>query len=232
MWRRVGRAAAQAAALPRCDAARQRGDGDVRSRWLWRSDGGGAMGVQIFVEPAAGETPILHAVESAQRSVWVEVYLLTDTNVIHALEDAAQRGVDVRVLLEPDPYGSGATSPQQTLQELQAAGVQAKDADPAFHYTHEKALIIDGATLFILTANLTKSGLGGTSYAANREYGVIDTTAADVAEATASSRLTGSGRRRRSATRTWSSARSMRGRGCWHSSRAQCDATGRGRGDG
>ncbi len=144
----------------------------------------GAMGVQLFVEPAAGETPILHAIEAAQTSVWVEVYLLTDANVIHALEDAAQQGVDVRVLLEPNPYGSGATSPAQTLQELQAAGVQAKGADPAFHYTHEKALIIDGATLFILTANLTKSGLGGTSYAANREYGVIDTTAADVAEAT------------------------------------------------
>jgi cardiolipin synthase len=142
------------------------------------------MGVQVFVEPAAGETPILHAIEAAQTSVWVEVYLLTDTNVIHALEDATQRGVDARVLLEPNPYGSGATSPRQTLQELQAAGVQAKDADPAFHYTHEKALIVDGATLFILTANLTRSGLGGTSYASNREYGVIDTTAADVAEAT------------------------------------------------
>jgi cardiolipin synthase A/B len=142
------------------------------------------LGVQVFVEPTAGETPILHAIEAAQTSIWVEVYLLTDTNVIHALEDAAQRGVDARVLLEPNPYGSGATSPRQTLQELQAAGVQAKDADPTFHYTHEKALIVDGATLFILTANLTKSGLGGTSYASNREYGVIDTTAADVAEAT------------------------------------------------
>ncbi len=144
---------------------------------------GGAMGVQVFVEPAAGETPVVQAIEGAQRSVWVEVYLLTDTNVIHALEDAAQRGVDVRALLEPNPYGTGATSPAQTLQELQAAGVKAEDADPAFHYTHEKALIIDGATVFIMTSNLTKSGLGGTSYAENREYDVIDTTAADVQEA-------------------------------------------------
>lgn len=143
----------------------------------------GATGVQLFVEPAAGEAPVLHAIEAAQTSVWVEVYLLTDNNVIHALEDAAQRGVEVRVLLELNPYGSGATSPQQTLQALQAAGVQAKGADPAYHYTHEKAIIIDGATLLIMTANLTKSALGGTSYADNREYGVIDTAAPDVSEA-------------------------------------------------
>ncbi|HEX8997707.1 MAG TPA: phospholipase D-like domain-containing protein [Ktedonobacterales bacterium] len=143
----------------------------------------GATGVQLFVEPSAGEAPVLHAIQAAQTSVWVEVYLLTDRNVIYALEDAAQRGVDVRVLLELNPYGSGTTTPQQTLQELQAAGVKAVGSNPAFHYTHEKAIIVDGATLLILTANLTKSGLGGSSYANNREYGVIDTTPEDVREA-------------------------------------------------
>lgn len=143
----------------------------------------GAHGVQVFVEPNAGEAPVVHAIRGAQRSVWVEVYLLTDRNVIYALEDAAQRGVDVRVLLELNPYGSGTTSPTQTLQELQAAGVKAEGADSAYHYTHEKAMIVDGATLFIMTGNLTKSGMGGSSYAENREYGVIDTASADVAEA-------------------------------------------------
>ncbi|MEO7076008.1 MAG: phospholipase D-like domain-containing protein, partial [Ktedonobacterales bacterium] len=96
------------------------------------------------------------------------------------------RGVSVRVLLEQHPYGQGATSPQQTLDELQAAGVQTEGADPAFHYTHEKALIIDGATLYVMSCNLTRSGLGGSSgYTADRDYGVIDTSAPDVAEAQA-----------------------------------------------
>jgi phosphatidylserine/phosphatidylglycerophosphate/cardiolipin synthase-like enzyme len=147
------------------------------------ANGSGATGLQVFVEPAAGESPILHAIEGAQRSVWVEVYLLTDRNVINALEDAAQRGVQVRVLLELNPYGAGTVSPQETLQELQAAGVQAEGADSTYHYTHEKAIIVDGATLLILTANLTKSGLGGSSYADNREYGIVDSTVADVQEA-------------------------------------------------
>lgn len=146
--------------------------------------GSGASGnLSVFVEPNAGETPILHEIEGAQTSVWLEVYLLTDSNVIHALEDAANRGVDVRVLLELNPYGSGSTSPQETLQELQAAGVKAEGADTAYQYTHEKALIVDGATLMVMTANLTKSALGGSSAATNREYGVIDTNAADVKDA-------------------------------------------------
>jgi cardiolipin synthase A/B len=73
----------------------------------------GARRLSVFVEPEAGEGPVLHAIESAQKSVWVEAYLLTDRNVINAVEDAANRAVDVRVLLELNPYGSGATSPHQ-----------------------------------------------------------------------------------------------------------------------
>jgi phosphatidylserine/phosphatidylglycerophosphate/cardiolipin synthase-like enzyme len=139
--------------------------------------------VALFVEPQAGETPVLHAIEAAQTSIWVEVYLLTDRNVINALEDAANRGVDVRVLLEMNPYGSGSVRPQELLQELQASGVKAEGADPAYHYTHEKALIVDGATLLVMTANLTKSALGGSSSATNRKYGIVDTIALDVQEA-------------------------------------------------
>jgi phosphatidylserine/phosphatidylglycerophosphate/cardiolipin synthase-like enzyme len=143
---------------------------------------GASSGLSLFVEPDAGEAPIVHTIESAQSSVWLEVYLLTDNNVIHVLEDAANRGVDVRVLLELNPLG-GATSAQETLQKLQTAGIKAEGSDTAYRYTHEKALIVDGATVLIMTANLTKSALGGSSAATNREYGVIDTNAQDVQEA-------------------------------------------------
>lgn len=145
----------------------------------------GIRGVQVFVEPEAGATPLTSAIKGATRSVWVEVYLLTDSRVIAALEDAEHRGVDVRVMIEEHPYGGDVVSPQRTLQTLQTAGINAKFADPAYYYTHAKMLIIDGATLYVLTANLTRSGLGGSSVARNREFGVIDTHADEVAEATA-----------------------------------------------
>lgn len=115
-----------------------------------------AQGVEVFVEPDAGETPVVGAIRAARVSIWVEVYLLTDRSVIRALEDAAARHVDVRVLLELAPYGSGSVAPTETLAELQAASIQAKGANPAYHYTHEKAIVVDGATALILSANLTR----------------------------------------------------------------------------
>ena len=145
----------------------------------------GIRGVQVFVEPEAGATPLTSAIKGATRSVWVEVYLLTDSRVISALEDAEHRGVDVRVMIEEHPYGGDVVSPQRTLQTLQTAGINARFADPAYYYTHAKMVIIDGATLYVLTANLTRSGLGGSSVARDREYGVIDTHGDEVAEATA-----------------------------------------------
>jgi phosphatidylserine/phosphatidylglycerophosphate/cardiolipin synthase-like enzyme len=143
--------------------------------------GPGISQAQVFVEPAAKTAPVVHAIQYATTSVWLEVYMLTDTPVLGALEEAAARGVDVRVLLEQHPYGDESTSPRLTLERLAAAGIQARANDPAYTYTHEKAMVIDGATAYIMTGNLTRSGLGGSSVAANREYGIIDSVPADVA---------------------------------------------------
>ncbi|HEV2653369.1 MAG TPA: phospholipase D-like domain-containing protein [Ktedonobacteraceae bacterium] len=130
-------------------------------------------GLQLFVEPAAGEQVILNAINNAQQSVWLETYLLTDTNIINALEKAAGR-IQVRVMLEPHPYGGG--SPQATLDALKAAGASTEDSSPSFTLTHEKGMIVDGNTAFIMTCNFTYSALNGK----NREYGIIDTNTPDV----------------------------------------------------
>jgi cardiolipin synthase A/B len=38
------------------------------------STGSGTQGVQVFVEPDAGEHPITNAIEAAKKSVWLEMY--------------------------------------------------------------------------------------------------------------------------------------------------------------
>ena len=76
--------------------------------------GSGVQSVRIFVEPDAGDHIITSAIIGAQKSVWVEMYLLSDRNVIRALEEAAHKGIDVRVMLEMHPYGGG-TSPKRFL---------------------------------------------------------------------------------------------------------------------
>ena len=135
----------------------------------------GSQSLQVFVEPDAGETPILNAINNAQKSVWLEMYLMTDQNIVQALENDAKRGLDVRVMLDPSPYGGG--SPTATLNALTAAGAKAQTSNPSFTYTHEKGMIIDGSTAFIMTSNFTLSAI---STGKNREYDIIDSTPQDV----------------------------------------------------
>lgn len=142
--------------------------------------GSGAQGVRVYVEPDDGEKVITGAIKSASKSVWLEIYILSDRNVIRALEEAANRGLDVRVMLEPNPVGGG-SSATRTLDELKAAGVKAQFTSPDFKLTHEKGMILDGATAYIMTSNFSRSALGGSSGGTrNREYGIIDGNAQDV----------------------------------------------------
>ena len=142
--------------------------------------GSGVQGVRVFVEPDAGDSVITGAIAGAKKTVLLEMYLLTERKVINALEETARRGVDVRVMLEQHPYGSGSVSPTETLDRLKAAGVNAQSTNPAFALTHEKGMVIDGSTAYIMTANFTAAALGSGSYTKNREYGIIDTNTQDV----------------------------------------------------
>jgi cardiolipin synthase A/B len=140
----------------------------------------GTGNLKVFVEPDMGSGVITDAIHQAQKSIWLEMYLLTDRSIISALEEAAHRNLDVRVMLEAHPYGSGGLSPTQTLDRLQAAGIQTKSTSPDFTLTHEKGMVIDGSTAFIMTSNFTLSALGGSKTTKNREYGIIDSNPQDV----------------------------------------------------
>ena len=142
--------------------------------------GTGASGLNVIVEPDAGPTPLVDAIKGAQKSVELEIYLLTNKSVISALEDAANSGIDVRVMLEQHPYGGNSVSPQQTLDKLKAAGVKAQCTNSAVALTHEKGMVIDATTAYIMTSNFTNSALGTGSYTKNREYDIIDTNAQEV----------------------------------------------------
>ena len=121
----------------------------------------------LFVEPDDGSAPLLALIQSARTSLDVTVYLITHQEVVRALGAAARRGVHVRVLLEQHPYGGGESN-RRAAEALRKAGVKVRFSSPAFRYTHQKSLIVDGSTAAILTMNFTHS-----SFTRNREYGVI-----------------------------------------------------------
>lgn len=132
--------------------------------------------LQVFVEPDAGRQPVLAALRSAQKSIRMEMYWLTDREIIDALKAARGRGVDVRVIFEAQPIGSGVSN-RPAFNELQAASVSVKMSNPTFRLTHQKAIVIDARRAFILTFDPVRSAFTG-----NREYGIIDAHPEVIAE--------------------------------------------------
>lgn len=140
-----------------------------------QADGFAGTG-DFFVEPAAGVAPVVRLIDGARRSVDVEVYLLTERDVLAALERAQARGVSVRVMLEPHPYGGGAGN-REAFDRLAGDRIAVKPTRHRFKYTHEKAIVVDDAVALISTANFTHS-----AFTHNREYGYVDRAPQDVRE--------------------------------------------------
>ncbi len=131
---------------------------------------------RLWVQPDDGIEPFLKQLSMATKSLDVVVYLLTNQIVIDALISAHDRGVDVRVMVEEEPFGGGAGN-GDALRPLEAAGIQTKYGVSTFRYTHEKAVIIDGARAVVMTANLTKG-----AFTRNREYLALVTSPPEVSE--------------------------------------------------
>ena len=136
---------------------------------------GASVNLSLFVQPESGEQPILDAINASQKEVDVEVYLLSDKDIIASLIAACGRGVTVRVMLEEHPFGGG-TINQKTHQQLNSSCVHVAWTNPTFSLTHEKTIVIDSQEVFILNQNLTAS-----SFTKNREYDIIDTNRVDIA---------------------------------------------------
>ena len=132
--------------------------------------------LKLIVQPDVGAQPIVSLLNSAQKTIRMEMYWLTDREVIDALKTARGRGVDVRVILEAQPLG-GNSSNRPATNDLQAANVSVRTGNPAYRLMHEKAIVVDDRVALIATFNQTRA-----SFTANREYGILDTNPDDVAE--------------------------------------------------
>ena len=69
------------------------------------------------------------------------------------------------------------------MDQLRAAGAKVQESNPAFTLTHEKGLIIDNSTAYIMTSNFSRAALGsysGSSGFSNREYDIVDSDPPDV----------------------------------------------------
>jgi phosphatidylserine/phosphatidylglycerophosphate/cardiolipin synthase-like enzyme len=135
---------------------------------------GGITG--IFIQPGDGRRPILDEIAAATTSIDLEIYIVSDDEILEGLEAAQARGVAVRVLLEEHPFGGGGGQ-QGIFDRLDAAGINVRWSSPVFRFSHIKMMVIDQELVIIMNQNLTTS-----SFTGNRELGVI-TTAPEAVQA-------------------------------------------------
>ncbi len=133
----------------------------------------------LIVEPDDGRAAVLQALNAATKSIDLTIYELSDPQIMSTLESAQARKVAVRVLYN---WNSFTTRMRQTditpaIRQLTKAGIQSKPAPAAFEVTHEKAFVIDGLTAIVMSFNLTTEYFGET-----RDFGIISTVPAEVAE--------------------------------------------------
>ena len=127
--------------------------------------------VTPFVLPDSPEVPI-EPLRTADDRLYVAGYTLTSERVAAALVVAADRGVDVRVLVEGSPVGGFPAPSARLLDGLTAAGVEVRVLDGAaerFRFHHPKYAVADDRAV-VLTENWKRSGTGGRT---NRGWGVL-----------------------------------------------------------
>jgi phosphatidylserine/phosphatidylglycerophosphate/cardiolipin synthase-like enzyme len=133
----------------------------------------------LIIEPDDGRDAVMSAIAGASQSIDLTIYELSDSRIVGALETAASRKVQVRVL-----YNWYSVSPQdqQTdvlpiVQQLTSAGVACRPAPKAFEVTHEKAMVLDGTSALVMSFNLTKQYFGST-----RDFGILTLVPSEVQE--------------------------------------------------
>jgi cardiolipin synthase len=108
----------------------------------------------VATYPEAQVRPeVLAAIAAARAQVFIEMYVMTDAEVIAALSAASRRGVAVFVLFDPNQDLN-----QLAAARLRDAGVQARFYRTRGEKLHAKAMEADGGLLVVGSANWTSSG--------------------------------------------------------------------------
>lgn len=111
---------------------------------------------------------VLHLINSAQRRLWiVSPYFVPDPAVVSALQLAAMRGVDVRILLPEKPDRRLVwLSSFAYLEEVQSVGINVYRYHAGF--LHQKVWLIDDDCTIVGTTNLDNR-----SFRLNFEVGIL-----------------------------------------------------------
>ena len=136
------------------------------------------MARQLIVLPDDSAEPIVSAIAGASRTLQIKTFVFSAPALVEAVVAAKRRGVNVRVMINA-ARRSGQHDNATTRRTLERAGVNVKDANPAFDLTHEKSMVVDEEAAFVQSLNWTTRNLTET-----RDYAVVTKHRHEVAEIT------------------------------------------------
>jgi phosphatidylserine/phosphatidylglycerophosphate/cardiolipin synthase-like enzyme len=127
------------------------------------------MSRSIIVLPDDTSKPILDAIAQAKKSIRVKMFIFSDPSLLDAVIAAQRRGVDVRIMLNPERR-DGEKENADTRKKLTEGGVRVSDSNPAFDVTHEKSMVIDDTLAFVQSLNWETKNVTET-----RDYAIVTT---------------------------------------------------------
>jgi phosphatidylserine/phosphatidylglycerophosphate/cardiolipin synthase-like enzyme len=127
---------------------------------------------ESFVGPTGLQQRMTTLIDGAQQKLDVQMYLFTVTALADRLIAAKNRGVTVRVILDPDHPGN-----DTVRQKLLTATVLTRNAPALYSFSHAKYLVVDGKTAVIMSMNFNADAMTN-----ERNYGMVTKDADDVAD--------------------------------------------------
>ncbi|MEO8711598.1 MAG: phospholipase D-like domain-containing protein [Parafilimonas sp.] len=130
----------------------------------------------VIVFPDDTSKLIIDAILEAKKSLRIKMFLFSDPDLINAVIDAHNRGLDVKVMLNP-ARRNGDEENENTRKLLEQAGINVKDTNPSFVLTHEKSMVVDDRLAFIKSLNWETKNLTET-----RDYAIVTSHPHEVEE--------------------------------------------------
>jgi cardiolipin synthase A/B len=130
----------------------------------------------IIILPDDTVKEIINAIDVAEKSILIKMFLFSDPDLMQAVIKAKQRGVVVKVMLNP-ARRNGEEENEDTRKILEEAGIEVRDSNPFFILTHEKSMVIDEKLGFVKSLNWETKNLTET-----RDYAIITSHHKEVEE--------------------------------------------------
>lgn len=131
---------------------------------------------RLIIAPDDGIEPFQEAIRAAKKTLDIKMFQFTEQRLMNEIVAAHQRGVAVRIMLNPSRF-TGEHDNDEAFAFFKKANIPVQDTNPKFPITHEKSMVIDHREAFIMSLNWAPKYFGNT-----RDYALVTTNTQEVNE--------------------------------------------------